>query len=245
MSRHLLAMPAFPAAKTRISRRHPCISRRKHAPRGKNTRLAATPTHLAAKTRISPHPRCISRRKHASHRDNAASRAEDAHLAAPTTFSSRKQTPASRGRATVATPARLCALRRLAHLPSRVPRLARWRGVSSRMRVRSAGPSVRSKTVGSVLAQPVDRRRRLRYSDQFGFAERQTVPCCGQRAAGRDRSHPRTRSTASKSTLLERVATRCYNWGPVKSYSLRACCRCCSRGVSGNSRAVERCILQP
>jgi hypothetical protein len=36
----------------------------------------------------------------------------------------------------------------------------------------SAGPYVRSETVVSALAQPVDRRRRLRRSDRVGFAER-------------------------------------------------------------------------
>jgi len=48
-----------------------------------------------------------------------------------------------------------------------------WAGVAL---TRGAGPYVRSKTVVSVLAQLVGRRRTLRYPDQAGFAERHTVP---------------------------------------------------------------------
>jgi hypothetical protein len=50
-----------------------------------------------------------------------------------------------------------------------------WTGV---VVVRSAGPYVRRKTVGSAVAQLVGRRRMLRYSDQDGFPERHTVPRC-------------------------------------------------------------------
>ena len=40
----------------------------------------------------------------------------------------------------------------------------------------NAGLYVRSETVVSALAEPVGWRRRLRYSDHIGFAERHTVP---------------------------------------------------------------------
>ena len=50
-----------------------------------------------------------------------------------------------------------------------------WTGV---LVARGAEPYVRSKTVVSVLAQLIGRRRTLRCLDQASFAERHTVPHC-------------------------------------------------------------------
>ena len=86
----------------------------------------------------------------------------------------------------------------------------------------SGGPYGRSKTVGSVLAQRVGRRRMLRYADQAGFAERHTVPRC-LHARGLGQSNVRCRNQRAR--RQKAIVVRGPEGPPLR-------CRTCSAGIS-------------